>query len=146
MTYLAAQQQNKLIQFPRLLSQCWCSFQLSLRSRRARKFSLSPTTSKRLLRRLFSAQKFCHRLARSTYKLDFLFSNFGFGVLQSQKYCQVMFQCIECYLKEEVIGIRFQLPSLIRSLYFLILTVYLSYFDQVLLQQLCLLYIRITIL
>ena len=43
-----------------------------------------------------------------------------------------MFQCIECYLKEEV-GIRFQLPSLIRSLYFLILTVYLSYFDQVLL-------------
>ena len=28
---------------------------------------------------------------RSTYKLDFLFSNFGFGVLHSQK-CYVMFQ------------------------------------------------------
>ena len=27
----------------------------------------------------FFALKFCHRLARSIYKLDFLFSNFGFG-------------------------------------------------------------------
>ena len=34
---------------------------------------------------------FCYRLARSTYKLDLLFGNFGFGVLQSQK-CYIMFQ------------------------------------------------------
>ena len=36
----------------------------------------------------------CHRLARSTYKPDFLFSNFGCGVLHNQK-CYVMFSCIE---------------------------------------------------
>ena len=53
-------------------------------------------------------------LARSTYKLDFLFSNFGFGVLHSQK-CYVMFQyrgggypgvppppgvSVQCYLRQ----------------------------------------------
>ena len=37
------------------------------------------------------AQKFYHRLARSTYKIDFSFSNFGLGVSHSQK-CYVMFQ------------------------------------------------------
>ena len=46
---------------------------------------------------LFSLEKFFYRLARSTYKLDFLFSNFDFGVLHSKK-CFVMFQCVECYL------------------------------------------------
>ena len=39
-----------------------------------------------------------------------------------------MFQCIECYLTKA----EFQYASLIRSLYFLILTVYSSYLDQVL--------------
>ena len=38
-----------------------------------------------------SPQIFCHRPARSTSKLDFLFSNFGFRVLHSQK-CYVIFQ------------------------------------------------------
>ena len=37
------------------------------------------------------AQKFYHRLARSTYKTDFRFSNFALGVSHSQK-CYVMFQ------------------------------------------------------
>ena len=41
----------------------------------------------------FSAQIFCRRLERSTYKLDFPFSNFGFLVLHSHKR-YVMFQCI----------------------------------------------------
>ena len=44
----------------------------------------------------FSGKKFYHRLARSTYKPDFLFSNIGLGVLHSQK-CYVMFRWIECY-------------------------------------------------
>ena len=83
---------------------------------------------------LFSLEKFWHRLARRTYKPDFLFSNFGFGVLHSQKH-YVMFQCIKCFLTQTEVGIRFQKPSLIRSLYFLILTVYLSYVDQVLLPK-----------
>ena len=68
----------------------------------------------------------------SEYKPDFFFSNFGFGVLHSQK-CYAMFRCFECYLTKRELGIRFQQPSLIRSLYFLILTVYLSYLDQFLL-------------
>ena len=97
--YLAAQQQNKLINF-RCCANMVC----------------------------FSAQKFCHSLARGTYKLNFLsLTIFGFGVLHSQKY-YVMSRCIEYYL-----GIQFQQPSLMRSLYFLILTVYLSYLGQVLL-------------
>ena len=79
----------------------------------------------------FSVQKFCHGLARSTYKPDFLFSNFGFGVLHSQK-SYIMFRCIECYVPKTELGIRFQQLTLIRSLYFLILTIYLSYLDQVL--------------
>ena len=41
----------------------------------------------------FSAQIFCRRLARSTHKLDFPFSNFGFLVLHSHKR-YVMFKCI----------------------------------------------------
>ena len=56
-TYLAAQQQNKLIQFP-----------------------ICANVGVR-----FSLEKFCHRLVRRTYKLDLLFSTFGFGVLPSQK-------------------------------------------------------------
>ena len=73
-----------------------------------------------------SAQIFCHRLASSTQKLDFLFSNFGLGVLHSP----VMFQCIECYLTKREPGIRFQQPPLIKSLNFLILTFYFSCLDQ----------------
>ena len=101
--YLAAQQQHKL-QFP-VCANMVC----------------------------FSAQKFCHSLARGTYKLNFLpLTISGFGVLHSQKY-YVMSWCIECYLTKTELGIRFQQPALIRSLYFLILTIYLSYLDQVLL-------------
>ena len=80
----------------------------------------------------FSAQKSCHRLARSTYKLDFLFSDFSFGVLRS-KICYVIFyQYIVCYLTKIEPGIRFQQPSLIKQLYFLILNIQFSYLDQVL--------------
>ena len=44
-----------------------------------------------------------------------------------------MFQCIECYLTKTGPGIRFQQPSLIKSLYFLLtLTNLFSYLDQVL--------------
>ena len=79
----------------------------------------------------FLFQKFWHMLVRSTYKPNFLFGNFGFGVLHSQK-CYVMFQCVQCYLPKTELGIRFQQPfssllKLIRSLYFLILTVYLIF-------------------
>ena len=91
--YLAAQQQNKLINF-RFVLMLVC----------------------------FSAQVFCHRLARNTYKLYFLFNNFGFRLLNSH----VMFRCIECYRTKTEPGIRFQQPSLIKSLYFLI---YFSYLD-----------------
>ena len=56
-----------------------------------------------------------------------------------------MFQCTECYLTKTELGIRFQQPSLMKTLYFLILTIYLSNLDQVLLptQQRYLLYITI---
>ena len=56
-----------------------------------------------------------------------------------------MFQCTECYLTKTELGIRFQQPSLIKTLYFLILTIYLSNLDQVLLptQQKYPLYITI---
>ena len=43
------------------------------------------------------------------------------------------FRCIEYYLTKTELGIRFQQPSLIRSVYFLILTVYLNCLDQFLL-------------
>ena len=43
-----------------------------------------------------------------------------------------MFQCI-AVLSDTEPGIRFLQPTLIESLYFLILTIYLSYLDQVLL-------------
>ena len=85
--YLAAQQRNKVINF---------RFVLTLAC--------------------FSAYTFCDRLARSTQKLNFLFSNFCFGVLHSH----VMFQCIEFYLTKTEPGIRFQQPFLIKSLYLLI--------------------------
>ena len=57
-------------------------------------------------------------------------------VLHSQKYYDVMFQmfkCTECYLTKTELRIRFQQASFSRSLYFLILTVYSSYLDEVLL-------------
>ena len=56
MVYLAAQQQNKLIQFP-ICANIGVLFTLDILSQAK---------------------------ARSTSKLDFLFSNFGFGVLHSQ--------------------------------------------------------------
>ena len=43
-----------------------------------------------------------------------------------------MFQCTECHLTKIELGIRFQQPYLIKSLYFLTLTIYFSYLDQVL--------------
>ena len=55
MVYLAAQQQNKLIQFP-VCANIGVLFTLDILS----------------------------QAARSTSQLDFLFSNFGFGVLHSQ--------------------------------------------------------------
>ena len=55
MVYLAAQQRNKLYNF-RFVLMLVC----------------------------FSPMTFCHRLARSTSKLDVLLSNFGFGVLHNQ--------------------------------------------------------------
>ena len=55
----------------------------------------------------FSAKKSRHRLAKSEYKPDFRLSNFGFGVLHSQKW-YVMFRCIECCLTKTELGIRFQ--------------------------------------
>ena len=66
--YLAAQQQNKLIQFP-VCANVGVHFNLEI----------------------------LPQAGESTYTLDFLFSNFGFGVLHSQK-CYVMFRCIECCL------------------------------------------------
>ena len=65
---LAAQQRNKLI-----------------------KFQVCAKVGQWLV--CFSPYIFCHRLARSTSKLHFLFGNFSFGVLHRQK-CYVMFQCI----------------------------------------------------
>ena len=76
--YLAAQQQNKLIQFPVCAS----------------------------VGVLFSLE-ILPQGSESTCKPDFLFNNFGFGVLNSQK-CYVMFWCIECYLTKTEVGIRFQ--------------------------------------
>ena len=64
MFYQAAQQQNNVIRF-RFVLMLVC----------------------------FSAQIFCRRLARSTHKLDFPFSKFGFLVLHSHKR-YVMFKCI----------------------------------------------------
>ena len=71
--YLVAQQQNKLTQFPVCAS----------------------------VGVLFSLE-ILPQASDSTCKPDFLFNNFSFGVLNSQK-CYVMFWCIECYLtKTEV--------------------------------------------
>ena len=64
--YLAAQQQNKLIHVL-----VWANVGVH--------FSL----------------EILPQASESTYTLDFLFSNFGFGVLNSQKF-YVMLWCIEC--------------------------------------------------
>ena len=73
--YLAVQQQKKLIQFP-VCANVGVLFSLEI----------------------------LPQAGESTYTLNFLFSNFGFGVLHSQK-CYVMFQCIECYLTKTELGI-----------------------------------------
>ena len=66
--YLTTQQQNKLTQFP-VCANVGVLFSLEI----------------------------LPQAGESTYTLDFLFSNFGCGVLHSQK-CYVMFRCIECCL------------------------------------------------
>ena len=76
--YLAAQQQNKLIQFP-VCANVGVHFSLEI----------------------------LPQASESTYKPDFLFSNFSFEVLHSQKF-YVMLWCIECYLTKTEVGIRFQ--------------------------------------
>ena len=76
--YLAAQQQNKLIHFL-----VWANVGV-----------------------LFSLE-ILPQASESTYKPDFLFSNFGVGVLHTQKF-YVMLWCIECYLTKTEVGIRFQ--------------------------------------
>ena len=76
--YLAAQQQNKLIHFL-VCANVGVHFSLEI----------------------------LPQASESTYKPDFLFSYFGFGVLHSQKF-YVMLWCIECYLTKTEVGIRFQ--------------------------------------
>ena len=73
--YLATQQQNKLIQFP-VCANVGVHFSLEI----------------------------LPQASESTYTLDFLFSNFGFGVLHSQKF-YVMCRCIECCLTKTGLGI-----------------------------------------
>ena len=91
----------------------------------------------------FSAQIFCRRLARSTHKLDFPFSNFGFLVLHSHKR-YVMFKCIAVLADQDRARDPISVAYFNQVALFLILTIYLSYLDQVLLlQQQCLLYIGI---
>ena len=73
--YLATQRQNKLIQFP-VCANVGVLFSLEI----------------------------LPQAGESTCTLDFLFSNFGFGVLHSQK-CYVMCRCIECCLTKTGLGI-----------------------------------------
>ena len=82
----------------------------------------------------FSPQIFCHRLARSTSTLDFLFSNFGFGVFTANNVMSC-FSAQRRFLPKTQLGIRFQQPSLIESLYFLILTICLRYWTRFCSQQ-----------
>ena len=104
-TYLATQQQNKLTQFPVCV---YVGVLLSFRNSATsqREAHTNPIFS-------LAISAVMHYTARNV--------NYA------------MFRCIDCYLTKTELGIQFQQPALIRSLYFLILTVYLSYLDQVLL-------------
>ena len=117
MVYLAAQQQNKLIQFP-VCANIGVLFTLDI---------LSQACEKHIQTR-FSLQQFRF-----------------WSITQPIMLCHVSVHSgAFCLFKDTELGIRFQQPSLIELLYFLILTIYLSYWTRFCSQQQqCLLYIGI---